>query len=263
MERFKVTIYLLIAVFIISLVGNIFQFLKNKGLTKDAEKLKEEINLAKQEKEQPANESANEPTNESTNKPSGKLEKSAEKDKNLKKEIEKSVELKQYTNKKYGFEIEYFTDKVPYIHDWGIKRNPNMPRRLLDVIFFDSKYGETFDHRSGIPAIEISVNECLPGENIDNCLPVVTSPCGTVPYGEIKKVYKEEGKFETSSIFNFNGHSAKRLKVACLSNEGKEGIAVLRGNRLYTVLFLSSSKRYTTVPKELSELMLSTFRFLE
>jgi len=260
MEKFIKIIWLLIVILIILLGVNGFQWVKNKELAKMAGKLKEKTDFLIKENEQLSKE------NEQLSKEMKDLKKTIEelttKYEELKRAIEKFIESRQYTNVKYGFEIKYFTDKSPYIiHDWTLNRHPNMPRRLWDASFFDSNYGKTFDRRTGIPVINITINECLPGENIDDCLSVATSPCGTVPYGEIKEIYKEEGKFETSPVFSFLDSPAKRLKISCSGTE--EGIAIFKKSRLYTILFLTSSKDYMPVPKELGELMLSTFKFSE
>jgi len=248
--------YVIVVIMLVVIVGggilSYWQWMKNKELTEAMDFLTQK--------------------NEQLERGNKELEKENEELRIKKEELRGAIEelkeviivrSRQYTNEKYGLEIKHFTDEAPYTHEWEGKRHPNMPRRLWDASLFDSNYGKTFDHRTGITVIHMTVNECLPQEDIESCLSVITSHCGTVPYGRIEEIYGEKAELEISSTFSFLNSPAKRLKVSCLTAEQKEGIAVLRKNRLYTILFLTSSETYTPLPKALIEIMLSTFRFLD
>jgi len=168
-----------------------------------------------------------------------------------------------YKNQKYGFEIKNFTGRDPSHHDWSADRHTNMPERLFDDYFFDDskyKYGYNLEQRTGVAAMLITVNECQKNQNIEQCLSMVTSPCGTVPYGEIVSSYKGTGVFNIDPSFNtFKNLVARKIKFKCSGQDEQEGLIVLKGNRLYTVTFLTSSINFKPMPKQLVELVMNSF----
>lgn len=170
------------------------------------------------------------------------------------------VKSSVYRNEKYGFEIRHMAERDPLTHDWEEKRHPNMPRRLWDATFFDRDFGVPIKHATGMPVIDITVNECLVGEDLDSCLINVTSCCGTVPFGKLEKIYGK-GTLETGPT-SFLNLPAKKLRISsCVGDRTDEGIAFLRGTRLYTILFLTAPELNRPFSWDVADWMLSTFAF--
>lgn len=166
-----------------------------------------------------------------------------------------------YKDEKYGFEIKVLTDRLPLINEWESKRHPDMPRRLWDAAFFDKVIGvlnlpkQTIE----IPAIKITVNECLPEQNIDSCLQMTASDCGTVPYGELIVTYNNESLRVSPAAFL--GLPARKLRISCIKDIVCEGVAILRENRLYTFMFLTAFESAMVFSTDLVDSMLSTLTF--
>lgn len=256
MKYNRLTLVLTI-IFIILLGIEIFQWIRNRESVGRIGELEERIYslMRKNEQMEEKNRKLVEKVTE--------LKDEKERLEKITEELKKAINIKSrvYRNEKYGFEIQHFTDKAPYAHDWEEKRHPNSPRRLWDATFFDSDFGVPYAHLTGISVIHMTVNECLPEEDLDSCLPVVSSLCGTVSYKDLEKIYGK-GSFKTSPT-TFLDFPAKRLRICCGDDAVEEGIAILRKNRLYTILFLTSPQINTPFSRALAELMISTFKFIE
>jgi|GEM_PF-3912357 len=188
----------------------------------------------------------------------------------------------KYTNNDYKFEIGRVIPEIlilnnPLIHDWAKEgKHPNMGRRIWDASFSDENryYGWNESRNTGGMILSITVNECSPGENIENCLAQITSPCGTVPYGKIKETYTHDkygenaGEFSIEALNFKDGYPALKVEVFCI-NRGDRGIAVLKDDLIYNVMFLSRYEQYKDYTKILPltdnmiESLLSTFKFID
>lgn len=170
-------------------------------------------------------------------------------------------QMQLYRNEKYAFEIKALTDRPPSTREWLRARNPDMPRRLWEADFFDTWIGvsNSNNQTTEIPAIKATVNECLPQQNIDSCLQMTASDCGTVPYGELIVTYNNESlRVSQTSLL---GLPARKLRVSCIKNAVYEGVAILRENRLYTFMFLTAFESAMIFSTDLVDLMISTIIF--
>ncbi len=170
-------------------------------------------------------------------------------------------QMQLYRNEKYEFEIKALVDRQPFIKEWEGRRNLDMPRRVWDAAFFDTWIGvlNLNNQTTDLPAINVSVNECLPQQNIDSCLQMTASDCGTVPYGELIVTYNNESlRVSPTTLL---GLPARKLRVSCIKNIVYEGVAVLRENRLYTFMFLTAFESAMIFSEGLVDLMISTITF--
>jgi|GEM_PF-4012759 len=170
-------------------------------------------------------------------------------------------QMQLYRNEKYEFEFKALTDRQPFIKEWEGSRNPDMPRRLWEADFFDTWTGvvNLNDQTSEIPAVNVSVNECLPRQNIESCLQMTASDCMTVPYSDLIVTYNNDSLRVSST--ELLGLPARKLRVSCVKNIVYEGVAVLRENRLYTFMFLTAFESAMAFSPDLVDLMISTITF--
>jgi hypothetical protein len=162
-------------------------------------------------------------------------------------------DIKVYRNEKYGFAIEYFTDKLAVEKEYVEKKLIYDPYLLFEVLFYDSEYGSNKAKTKYIPMISVEVLECKEKET-EKCFNLLSSPrrllFGT--YGEVEQPFK----FETypARIIEIN-YSPKKERV--------KGIAIIKDQFLYAVLVRIASEEFKPVPSEFFKQMVSTFRFLE
>lgn len=165
-----------------------------------------------------------------------------------------------YKNKKYGFEIKYFTDRLARENDYETERLRANPSLLFELIFSDSNYGWNITKTTAKPVVTIEIFDCKEN-NIDECLnQVPASQFSTAPYGE----YSKYGKEVRIGPAEFNEFPAKKLEAWWYSPQEKmEGIAIFKNQRLYVILgFTSTREDFISMPREIFNQMLSTFKFI-
>jgi len=165
------------------------------------------------------------------------------------------TELEIYKNEKYGFMIEYFTDKLAVERDYKAERLVDNSRLLFDVFFYDSNYGVNAAETESIPVITIEIFECGE-EDFNKCYDQII--CGPRRYvrGPIAISYG-------SSYFVIDNSSTYSLSFAWNSQEEMRGIAVIKNQLLYVILVRTESTNFRPVPEGIFNKILSSFMFIK
>ena len=166
--------------------------------------------------------------------------------------------LTAYENDKYGFEISL-------VAGWRVKENIHNPDFLYhnpalvwQGLFYHDSYGAGIKGTTAVPAVEMSVEEFQDKKELSDAIYLSRTPCGVQLGGMCDKFSPCEFGY-SQPFFIYQGGLGSFLSVVC--NKGMDGMALVRGNRLYKFMFLTNSPEQRGFRFKQIEAMLNTLKF--